>query len=114
MDSFIAPVAGERGQAFETLVKSHRPAFERLARRLARDSEDAEDLLQETLVDAFRAYKTFRADSHFYSWVARIMTNNHLDRVRRKQHPVISLDHAGSEEGAETVELPDERANPER
>jgi RNA polymerase sigma-70 factor (ECF subfamily) len=99
--------------SFDGLVTSHRAAFERLARRLARDPEDAEDLLQETLVDAYRAFGNFRADSHFYSWVARIMTNNHLDRIRRRRVPAISLDQASAEDG-EAIELPDETANPER
>jgi RNA polymerase sigma factor (sigma-70 family) len=93
-------------------VTSHRAAFERLARKLARDPEDAEDLLQETLVDAYRAFGNFRADSHFYSWVARIMTNNHLDRIRRRRVPAISLDQASAD--GEAIELPDDTANPER
>lgn len=103
----------ELDQAYETLVVSHRAAFGRLARRLTRSSEDAEDLLQETLLDAYRAFRSFRPDSNFYSWVARIMTNNHLDRIRRKQHPVVSLDQQGPDE-ASSLELPDESANPER
>ena len=100
--------------SFEKLAALHRAAFQRLARRLARDPEDAEDLLQETLIDAYRAFGRFRANSHFYNWVARIMTNNHLDRVRRKHHPVVSLEQASDLQGTETLDLPDERANPER
>jgi RNA polymerase sigma factor (sigma-70 family) len=114
MDLLPIPPSPELDRNYEALVKSHRAAFERLARRLARDPEDAEDLLQETLVDAYRAFGKFRADSHFYSWVARIMTNNHLDRVRRKQHRIVSLDQAETDEAAETLDLPDETSNPER
>src|SRR5688572_524558 len=94
-------------QAYEELVKSHRAAFERLARRLARDPEDAEDLLQETLVDAFRAFRNYRAGTHFYSWVARIMTNNHLDRVRRRRHLVVSLDQPTQDGEQAALDLPD-------
>lgn len=100
--------------SYEALVRSHRAAFERLARRLARNTEDAEDLLQETLLDAYRAFGRFRSDSHFYSWVARIMTNNYLDRVRRKQCPTVPLDLSAAEEDGATLDLPDETANPER
>lgn len=103
----------ELEQAFDTLVAAHRAAFGRLARRLARGAEDAEDLLQETLVDAYKGFRSFRTDSNFYSWVARIMTNNHLDRIRRKQHPVVSLEQGGSD-ASSPLELPDESANPER
>lgn len=104
----------EGRQSYEALVRSHRGALERLARRLARDAEDAEDLLQETLVDAYRAFGNFRANTHFYSWVARIMTNNHLDRIRRKHHPVVSLEQSGDEGESETLDLPDHSADPAR
>ena len=65
---------------FEVLVRCHRAAFQRLARRLADSPEDAEDLLQETLLDAYRSFHRFRSGSHFYGWIARIMKNNQLDR----------------------------------
>jgi RNA polymerase sigma factor (sigma-70 family) len=104
----------EPEHTFEALVHSHRAAFERLARRLSRDAEDAEDLLQETLVDAYRAFHNFRPGSHFYSWVARIMTNNHLDRIRRRRHVVVSLDQPVGDEESETLDVPDESRNPER
>jgi len=99
---------------FESLAASHRAAFERLARRFTRNAEEAEDLLQETLVDAYRGFHGFRPDTHFYSWVARIMANNHLDRVRRKRHPVVSLDQPTENDRPVALDLPDEAANPER
>src|SRR5687768_1697114 len=103
----------ELEQAYEALVRDHRAAFERLARRLTGNAEDAEDQLQETLVDAYRAFHTYRAGTRFYSWVARIMSNNHLDRVRRKRHPVVSLDQAIGEGEQSALELPDDTADPE-
>jgi RNA polymerase sigma-70 factor (ECF subfamily) len=99
---------------FEALIADYRAAFERLARRMARNAEDAEDLLQETLLDAYRSYPSFRSGTSFYSWVARIMMNNQLDRRRRKRHPVISLDHASADRDSEALELPDDTSNPER
>ncbi len=111
----VAPAPpAETSSTFELLVKNHRAAFERLARRLAQDPEDAQDLLQETLIDAYRAFHRFRVDTNFYSWVARIMTNNHLDRVRRKYHPTVSLEQSTLESGSETLDLPDESSNPEQ
>ena len=107
-------LTADQQQLFESLAQSHQAAFERLARRLAGSAEDAEDLLQETLVDAYRGFHTFRPETRFYTWVARIMTNNQLDRVRRKRHPVVSLDQVAEEGGGETLDLPDESTNPER
>jgi RNA polymerase sigma-70 factor (ECF subfamily) len=107
-------VRSEPAVPFEVLIGDYRAAFERLARRMTRNTEDAEDLLQETLVDAYRSYPSFRSGTSFYSWVARIMMNNQLDRRRRKRHPVISLDHASADSESESLEFPDDTTNPER
>ena len=104
----------ELTEAFEALVQAHRAALSRLARRVSRDPEEAEDLLQETLVDAYRGFHRFRPESQFYSWVARIMSNNELDRARRRRLATVSLDQPLSDDGPEPLHLPDESANPER
>lgn len=100
-------------ETYEALVLAHRPALERLSRRLARNRDDAEDLLQESLLEAYRSFPRFRAGSQFYNWFARIMTNNQLDRVRRAREVVYSLDHCGWDDEAGPIEIPDERSNPE-
>lgn len=99
---------------YEALVEENRPALARLARRLSRTADDAEDLLQESLLDAYRSFERFRPGSHFYNWFARIMTNNQLDRVRRQRETVLSLDTCGAEPDSGPIEVPDERSNPER
>jgi len=96
------------------LTEAYRLALRRLAQRLARNPEDAEDLLQESLLDAYRAFGNFRAGSNFYSWMTRIITNNHLDRVRKKRVSTISLEGTTLEGEAETLEVPDESGSPER
>jgi RNA polymerase sigma-70 factor, ECF subfamily len=100
-------------QQYEDLVNAHREAFRRLARRLARNPDDAEDLLQETLVDAYRGFARFEAGSSFYSWVSRIMINNSHDRARRKQHPCVSLEQLTAEAG-DAADVPDDRTDPAR
>lgn len=101
-------------QEFEALVEAYRGALRRFAQRLERGTEDAEDLLQESLVDAYRAFGNFRSGSNFYSWMSRIITNNHLDRVRKKRVSTVSLEGTTLEGEAETLEVADDSANPER
>lgn len=101
--------------AYETLVQEHRPALERLARKLANNHrDDAEDLLQESLLDAYRSFDRFRPGSQFFNWFARIMTNNQLDRVRRVREHVLSLEGSGEDDAPGAIEIPDERHNPEQ
>jgi RNA polymerase sigma-70 factor, ECF subfamily len=64
--------------------------------RLIEDREEAEDLTQDTFVNAYRAYDDFRHESHVYTWLYRIavnLTKNRLDRrARRRVTEGVSLD----------------------
>ncbi len=69
---------------FEELVRAHGASLYRVAYRLCGDQDDAEDLLQEALLEAFEAFGRFRAGTHFDRWVFRIMRNSYIDRVRKR------------------------------
>lgn len=106
--------ADRSNQEFEALLDAYRGALRRFAQRLEHGSEDAEDLFQESVIDAYRAFGKFRSGSNFYSWMTRIITNNHLDRLRKRRVKTISLEGTTLEGEAETLEVPDDSANPER
>ena len=61
-------------EAFEALVRQNRDALYRGSYRLTGNHEDAQDFLQEALVEAFAAFARFRLGTHFTRWVMRIMT----------------------------------------
>lgn len=73
---------GDRLSAFETMIAHDWDRFWRYAYRLCGNRDDAEDLLSESLVDAFRSFGQFRGEG-FDRWVFRIMANNHIDMARR-------------------------------
>jgi RNA polymerase sigma-70 factor (ECF subfamily) len=57
-----------------------------MASRLTRERTAAEDLVQESLLKAYRAFPSFRRGTNFRAWVARILVNTHLnDRGRRSR-----------------------------
>ena len=66
--------AGER-QAFDLLVAKYQRRLMRLVTRLVHDPAEAEDVVQETFIKAFRALRHFRGDSAFYTWLYRIGIN---------------------------------------
>jgi len=69
--------------AFRTLVDRHgRDAFV-LARRLVGSDEDAEEVVQEAFLKAFRSLDRFRGGSAFYTWLYRIVYNGAIDRIRK-------------------------------
>jgi RNA polymerase sigma-70 factor (ECF subfamily) len=74
----------EQRARFESLMRcTHRQAYS-LAFRLTGNASEAEDLCQETFLRAFRFFHKYDASLPFTSWLYRIMTNAHIDSVRRK------------------------------
>jgi RNA polymerase sigma-70 factor (ECF subfamily) len=69
--------------AFEELVKRYEGKIYGHTLRLLGNKEDAEDVLQETFLNAFRGLEGFRGDSTFSTWIYRIATNNALMRLRK-------------------------------
>jgi RNA polymerase sigma-70 factor (ECF subfamily) len=81
------PVVAEREhRTFQNLARAHLPRLYGLARRLA--SRDAEDLVQETLVKAFKAYEGLKSPQVAGAWFSTIMVNCARDRLRKEGRSV--------------------------
>jgi RNA polymerase sigma-70 factor (ECF subfamily) len=57
----------------------------RVARRLVRTREEAEDLVQDTYARAFRSWRQYTPGTNLRAWLLRILTNLNIDRGRREQ-----------------------------
>jgi RNA polymerase sigma-70 factor (ECF subfamily) len=66
--------AGERA-AFDLLVVKYQRRLMRLVSRIVREPAEAEDVVQESFIKAYRAIRYFRGDSAFYTWLYRIGIN---------------------------------------
>ncbi|MBI5835535.1 MAG: sigma-70 family RNA polymerase sigma factor [Armatimonadetes bacterium] len=98
--------------AFEALVEEYQRPMYRVAYRLAGNHDDAMDLIGEALYEAFRNFGRFEPGTRFDRWLYRIMTNRHIDHVRRTaRRPVLSLDQV-AEESVGGWELPDPESDP--
>ena len=82
-----------RAALFDQLVAQDWNRFHRYAYQLSRgNSDDTDDILAETLIDAFKAFDKF-SGTGFDRWFFRMLTRNHLDLVRRaKVRRAFSLD----------------------
>ena len=91
-----AHVAGDP-DAFGTLVTAHRDRLWAVALRTLGDREEAADALQDALLSAYRAARSYRGDAKVTTWLHRIVVNACLDRVRRRQaRPTVPLPEQGA------------------
>ena len=72
-------------QAFEFLVTRYESKVYRLAVRMLRNPQDAEDALQETFLQVFRGLAGFEGRSKFSTWLFRLATNVCLMRIRHRE-----------------------------
>jgi len=84
------------------------------AMRMTRNPSDAEDLVQETFLKAYRAYHTFEEGTNLKAWLYRILTNTYINKYRKDSRRPSEVDlgsvedlylyrNIGSEESAEAA-----------
>lgn len=82
------------GAAFETIMRRHNQLLFRTARGIVRSDSEAEDVVQEAWMLAWRGLSGFRAESKLSTWLVRIAVNEALGRLRRKRAQIIPLEAA--------------------
>lgn len=101
-------------QAIAEILKGHTMAFGNLVHKyqdrlfnsvayMVGNSEDAQDIVQEALVQAFLNLKTFKGSSAFYTWLYRIAFNVAATQRRRKQ-PKFSVERNREHTGMEPID----------
>jgi RNA polymerase sigma factor (sigma-70 family) len=100
-DELICLIRGGETDAFEELVRrTSRPAY-RLARRITRNHEDADDVVQESFVKAYQALDRFQLGRAIAPWVLTIVARTALSSVRQsKRRAASALDDPGPDGSA--------------
>jgi RNA polymerase sigma-70 factor (ECF subfamily) len=103
------------GDAFRALVEQHSRSVFRLAFRMTGNEQDAEDVVQESFLRAYRQLGRFESRANFGTWLYRIVSNCCVDLMRSKQarHDQVrgdSLDDGAMELPAADVPGPDRMA----
>jgi RNA polymerase sigma-70 factor (ECF subfamily) len=80
----VARVRGGEPEAFRVLMERHGRAVHRLAFRMTGNEQDAEDVVQECFLRAYRNLEHFEARSQFGSWLYRIAANCAYDTLRAR------------------------------
>jgi RNA polymerase sigma-70 factor, ECF subfamily len=85
-------------EAFRALVERHSRAVFRLAHRMTGNASDAEDVVQETFLKAYRQLSRFESRANFGTWVHRIAVNCSIDLIRARPHREAGHDAADLEQ----------------
>ncbi|HET8759827.1 MAG TPA: sigma-70 family RNA polymerase sigma factor [Nitrospiria bacterium] len=94
----MARVKAGDSAAFERLFARHAPRIHRFASRMCRQAQDAEDILQDTFLAAYRHLDTFRGAARFTTWLYTIAANS-CRRTRRHSGAIATIDdHGGNGE----------------
>ncbi len=106
--------AGDSG-AFRILVERHSRNLFRLAYRMTGHQQDAEDVVQETFLRAYRQLSKFDDRASFGTWLYRIAANCSLDLIRVRKRRSEHLEPAPEEGAPDPVQsLPDTAPTPDR
>ena len=93
--------------AFEDLVKRYGQRLHSVSLRILRNPADAEEVVQETFLKAFKSLDRFRGDASLFTWLYRIVSNESISRLRRRgRKPEIPIEeHLPSFEDGQHVEV---------
>ena len=108
-DLVTAARGGDR-TAVEELLARYEPDIYRFGLRMCGDEDAAREVLQETLLAAFRYLPGFRGDAALSTWLYQI-ARSFCIKERRGQHPTRSLDEDGAAELVDPTPQPDARAH---
>ena len=81
----------QNAEAFEKLIGISKSRAYRMAFELTRNASDAEDLVQETYVKAWKGFDSYATEKPFLNWLLRIMQRAYLDS-RRRANPIRKAD----------------------
>ena len=87
----MVPVMADQ-QEFAKEAMQHAPQLYSAAVRMTRSRTDAEDLVQETYLRAYRGYANFTDGTNLRAWLFRILTNTFINSYRAKQRRVQETD----------------------
>ncbi len=90
----VASAVKGDGVAFEAIMRRNNQMLFRTARSIVRNDAEAEDVVQEAWMRAWRALGSYRSESKLSTWLVCIATNEALGRLRRKGAHVIPLEAA--------------------
>src|SRR5882724_1742134 len=112
--TFVSKARSGDADAYRVLVERHSRALFRLAFRMTGNEEDAEDVVQESFLRAYRQLSKFDERASFGTWLYRIAMNCSLDLVRARKRRNEQMAPADAELDEPVLQLPSPDPDPSR
>jgi RNA polymerase sigma-70 factor (ECF subfamily) len=112
----VAQVLAGDKEAFRLLVERHTRSIHSVAYRMTGNEQDAEEILQETFLRAYKSLRSFELRSTFSTWLYRIAVNRCLDFLKAKKMTdtqQVSIQQ-GTQEDEKEIQLPASNPGPDR
>ena len=109
----------DRDLTFEQIIEKYSKKIYNIILRQINDREEAEDLTQETFVNAYKSFATFRGDCKIQTWLCQIALNQCKNRFRQRDRrrtvegPSLDSPNLAAEEGTRPLEIPDWEQSPQ-
>ena len=103
----VLAVKGDENAYSELTQKYQKPLYFHV-RKMIRNSDFAEDLVQDIFLKAFKSLKNYKNDYAFSTWLYRIATNHTIDYLRKKKLETLSIHTDDSDDTHATIQLADE------
>ena len=78
----------EDSAAYDALIRRYQDRIYATVYHMTSNHEDANDITQETFIKAYRALKSFKGDSSFYTWIYRIAVNKTINFLKTRKNRV--------------------------
>jgi RNA polymerase sigma-70 factor (ECF subfamily) len=102
-DAFLKELQAGDPLAYAKFVEENQGQVYNLALRMLNDPQDAEDVLQETFLSAYKALPEFQGRSSLSTWLYRIASNASLMRLRKKRPETVSVDEPLTLDASDSV-----------
>lgn len=111
----IAEILNGNTKLFNTLEQKYRLLVTSLVRKMIKDEDDVDDLVQEAFLKAYNALSSYNSEYAFSSWLYKITSNACIDFLRKKRNFIpFSQMNVKNEEGESSFDVLDENADTSR
>ncbi len=114
-EKFVSNAVKGDSDAYKQLVKKYREPLHFHVKKMVREKEQVEDLVQEVFIKAFDNLASYNSNYAFSTWIYRIATNHTIDYLRKRKLQTLSINEpVQTKDGEMNVQIPDQNYETDR